>query len=84
MVYRVYFVKIRLLALLQDTCLDLVCCAFLHMLSGCVRNITVFCQHLLRLIKSAVLADTDISVKPKYRPDISAGQYIGLSLKILL
>jgi len=32
----------------------------------------VFCQHLLRLIKSAVLADTDISVKPKYWPDISA------------
>jgi len=26
------------------------------------------CQHLLRPIKSAVLADTDISVKSKYRP----------------
>jgi len=33
-----------------------------------MRNITAFCQHLLRLIKSAVLADTDILVKPKYRP----------------
>jgi len=29
---------------------------------------TAFCQFLLRLIISAVLADTDISVKPKYRP----------------
>jgi len=33
-----------------------------------VRNITAFCQLLLRPIISAVLADTDISVKPKYRP----------------
>jgi len=37
-------------------------------LSGCVRNITAFCQLLLRPIISAILADTDISVKPKYRP----------------
>jgi len=37
------------------------------MLSGCVRNITAFCQLLLRPIISAVLADTDILVKPKYR-----------------
>ena len=28
---------------------------------------TAFCQLLLRPIISAVLADTDISVKPKYR-----------------
>ena len=41
---------------------------FWRKLSGCVKNITAFCQHLLRPIKSAVLADTDISVKPKYRP----------------
>jgi len=32
----------------------LVCCAFLSKLSVCVRNITAFRQHLLRLIKSAV------------------------------
>jgi len=48
--------------------LDLVHCAFLHKLSGCVRNITAFGQHLLRLIKLAILADTNISVKPKYLP----------------
>jgi len=54
--------KPHLLALLQDNCLDLLRCAFLRKLSGCVRNITGFCQLLLRL------ADTDISVKPKYRP----------------
>jgi len=29
---------------------------------------TAFCQHQLRPIKSAVLADADISVKSKYRP----------------
>jgi len=28
------FVKMHLLALLQDNCLNLVCCAFLHKLSG--------------------------------------------------
>jgi len=70
------FMKTHLLALLQDNCLDLVLCAFLRKLSGCVRNMTAFCQHLLRPIKSAVLADTDISVKPKYQP----GRYIGLSV----
>jgi len=32
----------------------------------------VFCQHLLMPIRSAVSADTNMSVKPKYRPDISA------------
>ena len=53
-------------ALLQDNCLDLAHYAFLLKLSGCVRNITVVCQHLLRPI---VLADTDISVKPKYQSD---------------
>jgi len=62
------FMKMYLLALLQDKCLDLFCCAFLSKLSGCVRNITAFCQHLLRLIKLDVLADTDISAKPKYWP----------------
>ena len=63
--------KTQLLALLQDNCLDWVCCAFLRKLSGCVRSITAFCQHLLRSIKSAVLADTDISVKPIYRSTVS-------------
>jgi len=72
------FMKTHLVALLQGNCLDLVNCAFLRKLSACVRNITAFCQHLLRPIKSSVLADIDISVKPKYRP----GQYIGLSLHI--
>jgi len=61
------FMKPHLLAL-QDNCLDLLRCAFLHKLSGRVRNVTAFCQLLLRLIISAVLADTAISVKPKYRP----------------
>ena len=56
------FIKKHLLALLQDNCLDLVRCAFLCKLSACVRNITAFCQHLLGPIKSAVVADTDISV----------------------
>jgi len=71
------FMKTHLLALLQDDCLDLVCCAFLRKLSTCLRNITVFCQHLLRPIISAILANTDISVKPKYRPDISARPIYG-------
>jgi len=52
------FMKTHLLALLQDNCSDLVRCAFLRKLSACVRNITAFCQHLLRPIQSAVLADT--------------------------
>jgi len=56
---------------------------FLRKLSGCMRNITAFCQHLLRPIKSTVLADTDVSMKLKYWPDISAtlGRHIGLSLE---
>jgi len=66
------FMKTHLLVLLQDKCLDLVHCAFLHKLSMCVRNITAFCQYLLRPVLLAVMADTDISVKPKYRPDILA------------
>jgi len=65
------FMKIHLLALLQDNFLVLVHCAFLLKLSGCMWNITAFCQHLLSPIQSAILADTNISVKPKYRPDVS-------------
>jgi len=42
----------QLLVLLQDNCLDLVRCLFLHRLSGCMRNITAFCQHLLRPLGS--------------------------------
>ena len=64
--------KPHLLALLQDNCLDLVRCAFLRKLSGCVRNITAFCLLLLRPIISAVLADADI-----YRQN----RYISLSLQ---
>jgi len=74
------FMKPHLLALLQDNCLVLVHCALLRKVSERVRNITVFCQHLLKQIKSAVLADTDILAKPKYRPDISARPYISHSL----
>ena len=66
------FMKTHLLALLQDNCLDLDRCAFLHKLSACVKSITALCQHLLRPIISAILADTDILVKHKYRPDISS------------
>jgi len=62
------FMKPHLLSLLQDNCPDLVHCAFLRKVSGCVRNITAFCQHPLKPIKPAVLADTDISAKPKYQP----------------
>jgi len=66
------FMKRHLLALLKDNCLDLLRCAFLCKLSAWVRNIIAFRQHLLKPIKSAVLADTDILAKPKYRPIISA------------
>ena len=66
------FMTMHLLALLQGNCLDLVRCASLRKLSACVRNITAFCEHHLRLIKSAVLGDTDISPKPKYQVIISA------------
>jgi len=59
------FMKTHLLALLQDNWLG--SSAFLRKLSACVRNTTACCQHLLRPIKSAVLADTDTSAKPKYR-----------------
>jgi len=51
------FMKMQLLVLLQDYCLDLLCCAFLSKLCGCVTNITAFSQHLLKQI---------ISAKPKY------------------
>jgi len=50
------FMKPHLLALLKDNCLDLLRCAFLRKLSGCMRNMVAFCQHLLRPIKSAILA----------------------------
>jgi len=72
------FMKMHLLALMQDNCLYLVRCAFLRKLSACIRNITAFCQQLLRPIQSAVVADTDILVKPKYQP----GRYISLSIVI--
>jgi len=66
------FMTKHMLALLQDNCLDLVCCAFLRKLSTCVRNLTAFCQQLLRAKILAILTNTDILVKPKYRPDVSA------------
>jgi len=58
---------------------DLLRCAFLRKLSVCMRNVAVFCQHLLRPI-TAVLADAGAWVKPKYRPIYRPGQYIGRSL----
>jgi len=80
MVYIVcLFMKMHLLALLQDDCLDLVRCAFLRKLFACLRNITVFSQHL-RPIKSAVLPILiywqNSNIGPIYRP----GRYISLSL----
>jgi len=63
------FMKVHLLVLLQDNCLDLVHCAFFRKLSGCMRNITAFYQHLLQA--DFVLVDTDISVKAKYWANIS-------------
>ena len=44
------FMKTYLLVLLQGNCLELFCCAFLHKLFGCMRNMTAFCQHLLKPI----------------------------------
>jgi len=67
------FMKTHQKTLLQDSCLDLVRCAFLRKLSRCVRNIIAFGQHLLNQL--AVLANTDISMKLKYQP----GWYIVLS-----
>ena len=66
------FTKTHLLALLQDNCLDLLCCTFLRKFSVWMRNITAFYQHLMRPIKSSVLTDTNILAKPKYWPIISA------------
>jgi len=66
------FMKTHLLALLQDNCLDLVRCVFLRKLSAWVRNTIEFCQYLLRPIILAILDGTEISVKPKYQPDILA------------
>jgi len=36
------FMITYVLALLQDNCLDLLCCAFSPKLSGCGRNVTAF------------------------------------------
>jgi len=77
------FVKTHLLALLQDKCHDLVCCPFLRKLSECVRNMAAFCQHILRPIKSAILADTDILVKTK-PTDILVYPYFFLNILLLL
>jgi len=67
--------KPHLLALLQDNYLDLVHCASLRKVCGCVRNIAAFCQHLLKPIKSAVLADvspkSQISARYIEQADIS-------------
>jgi len=42
------FMTMHLLALLQDNCRDWVCYTFLCKLPACMRNITAFCQYLLR------------------------------------
>jgi len=66
MLYLVYlFMETHLLTLLQDNCLELFCCAFLRKLSACVRNIH---NSILSTPTDAILADTDILVKPKYSP----------------
>jgi len=67
------FMKRHLLALVQDNCFDLVHCASLRKLSGCVRNITAFCQHLLRPIS---IYQQNPNIGRLYWP----GRYIGLSL----
>ena len=71
------FMKTHLLALLQGNCLDLLCCAFLSKLSGCVRNMTAFCQHLLRPIYRPFWP---IAI---YRQNPNIGWYIGLSLMVM-
>jgi len=64
------FMKTHPLALLQDSCLDLVRCAFLRKLFGCVRNITASCQKLLsRFCRYQYIGETQTSTR-----------YIGLSL----
>jgi len=56
--------KKHLLALLQDNCFNLLCCAFLRKMSRCMRNISVLSTPTEA--NKIVLADTDISVKSKY------------------
>jgi len=73
------FMKMHLVALLRDNCLDLVYCAFLHKLSGCMRNITAFCQYLLRLIKLAVCFGRYRYIgKIQISADISVDLYLAL------
>ena len=72
--------KMHLLALLQDNCLDLLCCAFLSKLSGCVRNITAFWPHLLRLINRAFWPIPIYRQNPNIFQLYQPGWYIGLSL----
>jgi len=57
-----FFMKTHLLALLQDNCLDLLHCVSLRKLSGRVRNITAFCQLLLRpVISDQYIGENQIS-----------------------
>jgi len=68
MVHLIYLLmKTYLLVLLQDNCLDLVRCAFLHKSSDGVRSITVLSTCTEARPISPTLANTNISVKPKYR-----------------
>jgi len=63
----------------KNNCLDLLHCAFLRKSSACVRNITVFCQLLLRSIKSAVWPIPIYWYNPKIAQYISQAD-IGLSV----
>ena len=69
------FITTHLSALLQDNCLNLVRCAFFRKLSAYVKNITAFCQHLLRQIYRQ-----HTNIGPIYRP----GRYIGLSVNFTI
>jgi len=68
--------KTHLLTLLQDNCFDLLCCAFLSKLSGCMRNIIAFCQHLLSRFWPIPIYWQNPNIGRLYR----LGWYIGLSL----
>jgi len=74
------FMKTYLVALLQDNCLDLVHCAFL-------RQVVYICEEYNSILSTPtkadlinLLANTNISVKPTYHPNILARLIYQLSL----
>ena len=72
------FMKMHLLVLLQGNFLDLLCCAFLSKLSGCMRDLIAFCQHLLRLIYLPFWPIPIYQQNPNIGWLYWPGQYIGL------